>query len=393
MRYFQIVRNGSSHLAVEVREDVLVDLTSITGHAGSVLDLLRAAALAGTTIDRLATAILDRSAGFSFSLDEITENSAQGIDGPRIGLPFEPPEVWAVGVTYQDSMRERQAESGTPDVYAKVYGADRPELFFKATPSRVSAPFEEVGIREDSTWNVPEPELAFVLFDGKIAGYTIGNDMSSRSIEGANPLYLPQAKVYDKACAIGPCFASPETTGDPQNLAVSLTIARNGREVFQGETSTSNMIRRCEDLADWLQRHNPVPDGATVLTGAGIIPPSDFTLLAGDVVSIEGGSGLRATSVEVPGDVSSAAFFLVGASIAPGSDLRIEVVEMDPAHHDQVLAATSHLPHMLAYTLVDMLGGMEERVEMFRYAAGGFRDFTRIASSDPQMWHDICIAK
>lgn len=287
MRYFQIVRNGAAHLAVEVSEDQLVDLTSITEHAGSVLDLLRAANLAGTTIDRLASAIVDRGAGLNFSLAEVFANGAGEAGIPHLALPIESPEVWAVGVTYQDSMRERQAESGTPDVYAKVYNADRPEVFFKATPSRISAPFQEVGIREDSDWNVPEPELAFVLFDGVVAGFTVGNDMSSRSIEGANPLYLPQAKVYDKACAIGPCFVSPDTVGDPQNLKVSLSIERAGREAFRGETSTSKMIRTCDYLADWLQRHNPVPDGTAVLTGTGIIPPSDFSLQAGDVIRIE----------------------------------------------------------------------------------------------------------
>ncbi len=287
MRYYQLLQRGESHLAVEASDDTLVDLTSITPHAGSVLDLLKAAALAGVDIDRVASAIVDRGAGASLSLEEVHENTAAGAPEPRIGLPLVPPEVWAVGVTYQDSMRERQAESETPDVYAMVYSAERPEVFFKATPSRVAAPYEEVGIRADSDWNVPEPELAFVLFDGEIVGYTVGNDMSSRTIEGANPLYLPQAKVYDRSCSIGPCFATPETVGDSQDLEVSMTIARGGTEVFAGTTSTGKMIRDCAYLADWLQRHNPVPDGTTVLTGTGIIPPPEFTLGDGDVITIE----------------------------------------------------------------------------------------------------------
>lgn len=287
MRYYQIVQRGESHLAVEATDDTLVDLTAISPHARTVFDLLRAAALGGTDIDRIAAAIIDRGAAVTVSLEDAHENTASGGSGARLGLPLVPPEVWAVGVTYQDSMRERQAESDTPDVYAKVYAADRPEIFFKATPSRIAAPYEDVGIRADSDWNVPEPELAFVLFDGKVAGYTIGNDMSSRAIEGANPLYLPQAKVYDRSCAIGPCFATREVVGDPQNLDVRLRIERGGREAFSGTTSTANMIRDCEYLADWLQRHNPVPDGTTVLTGTGIIPPPDFTLEDGDVVTIE----------------------------------------------------------------------------------------------------------
>jgi 2-dehydro-3-deoxy-D-arabinonate dehydratase len=186
-----------------------------------------------------------------------------------------------------DSMRERQAESGTPDVYAKVYNAERPEAFFKATANRLAPPFTPVGIRADSEWDVPEPELAFVLFDGKIAGYTAGNDMSSRSIEGANPLYLPQAKVYDRSAAIGPCFATPEVVGDPQDLDVTLTIERGGEQAFQGKANTGSMKRDCAYLADWLQRHNPVPDGTTALTGTGTIPPPEFTLKDGDVVTIE----------------------------------------------------------------------------------------------------------
>ena len=130
----------------------------------------------------------------------------------RLDRPFEPPEVWAAGVTYKTSEMERQRESDTPDVYAKVFTADRPEVFLKATPDRCVGPFEDVGIRSDSEWSVPEPELAFVLYRGEIVGYTIGNDMSSRSIEGENPLYLPQAKVFDRCCSIGPCFVTAEDT-------------------------------------------------------------------------------------------------------------------------------------------------------------------------------------
>ncbi len=288
MRYYQLQIRGESHLAVETSDDTLVDLTTISPHAIGVIELLRAAALAGTDIDQIARAIVDRSSGgMTISLADVEDATAGGGHGPHYGLPLVPPEVWAVGVTYQDSMRERQAESDTPDIYAKIYASERPEVFFKATPSRVSGPFEEVGIRADSEWDVPEPELAFILFDGAVAGFTIGNDMSSRTIEGTNPLYLPQAKVYDKSCSIGPCFVTRETVGDPQDLTVKLLIERDGKEAFTGTTSTGNMLRDCDYLADWLQRHNPMPDGTTVLTGTGIIPPPEFTLQAGDVVSIE----------------------------------------------------------------------------------------------------------
>lgn len=287
MRYYQFSHGGQSHLGVETSADNLVDLTAISSHVASLFDLLKTASIAGVTVDRLARGLVDRGAPITLSIEDLHANSAEQNGGPVLELPLLAPEVWAAGVTYADSMRERQAESGSPDAYAKVYNADRPEVFFKATPSRLVGPYGEVGIRADSTWNVPEPELAFVLFDGQIAGYTCGNDMSSRDIEGANPLYLPQAKLYDRGCAIGPCFVTPETVGDPQNLTVTLTIERGGSVAFEGGTSTAEMKRDCEYIADWLQRHNPVPDGTTVVTGTGVIPPMDFTLEAGDVVHVE----------------------------------------------------------------------------------------------------------
>ena len=200
--------------------------------------------------------------------------------------PIFPQEVWAAGVTYSDSMRERQAESDTPDVYAKVYSADRPEIFFKGTGERMQGPNEELGIREDSGWDVPESELAVVIINGEIAGYTIGNDMSSRSIEGENPLYLPQAKVYNKSFSLGPCIVSKDEIEDPQNLKVELSIARKENIVFQGESSTSEMKRNVYELVEWLQKSNDLPQDAVLMTGTGIIPPQDFTLNEGDIVSI-----------------------------------------------------------------------------------------------------------
>ncbi len=200
--------------------------------------------------------------------------------------PIFPQEVWAAGVTYSDSMRERQAESDTPDVYAKVYSADRPEIFFKGTGERMQGPNEELGIREDSGWDVPESELAVVIINGEIAGYTIGNDMSSRSIEGENPLYLPQAKVYNKSFSLGPCIVSKDEIEDPQNLKVELSIARKENIVFQGESSTSEMKRNVYELVEWLKKSNDLPQDAVLMTGTGIIPPQDFTLNEGDIVSI-----------------------------------------------------------------------------------------------------------
>ena len=188
MRYYQSLSGVDVHVGVEVEEGVVTDLTSITAEADSTLTLFTAAHLGGVGIDDVAMRILERGGGDQVSVEELCASE-------EILPPIFAPEVWAFGVTYMDSMRERQAESGSPDVYALVYNADRPEAFFKATAERLVSPGDALGIRGDSEWDVPEPELAFVLFEGEIVAYTVGNDMSSRSIEGANPLYLPQAKV------------------------------------------------------------------------------------------------------------------------------------------------------------------------------------------------------
>jgi len=200
--------------------------------------------------------------------------------------PIDPPEVWCAGVTYERSRDARIEESGS-DAYALVYDADRPELFLKdAQCRRTVGPGEPVAIRSDSTWNVPEPEIGVVLGDDlKIAGYTIGNDVSSRDIEGANPLYLPQAKVFAAACSLGPAVYVPDDWDFP--LSIELTIrGKGGVVVFEGSTSTTRMKRTFTDLVSWLVRDNPVPAGSVLLTGTGLVPPDDFTLLPGHVVEI-----------------------------------------------------------------------------------------------------------
>ena len=287
MKYYRLVtESGASRLCVEVQDDRLADLTAIDGSVTGVEALAQAASAAGTDIDEVTDTILQSSRGDDFPLSDITRESSYGIGEERLGMPIVPPEIWAAGVTYRTSEMERRRESDTPDIYSKVYSAERPELFLKATPQRCVGPFEPVGIRADSTWNVPEPELSFVMYSGDILGYTIGNDMSSRSIEGENPLYLPQAKVYDRCCAIGPCLVSALELEDPYDLEIECVITRAGSEAFRGGTSTSQMARTCEELADWLQRHNVVADMTTVLTGTPVVPPPDFTLQEGDVVRI-----------------------------------------------------------------------------------------------------------
>jgi 2-dehydro-3-deoxy-D-arabinonate dehydratase len=208
------------------------------------------------------------------------------LETPRVLAPVDAQEVWASGVTYLRSKVARMEESeGGGDFYDLVYEAERPELFLKATAARVVNPGAPIRIRRDSAWNVPEPELALVIAaSGAIVGYTIGNDMSSRSIEGENPLYLPQAKVYDGSCALGPVIALND--GRQSAWAIQLTIARDGVPVFSGETSTAQMRRTFPELAAYLYRELTFSAGAVLLTGTGIVPPDDFTLQSGDVVSI-----------------------------------------------------------------------------------------------------------
>lgn len=202
--------------------------------------------------------------------------------------PIDRQEVWAAGVTYKRSQvaRMQESESGASH-YDKVYTAPRPELFFKATPHRVSGPGEPLRVRSDSRWSVPEPELALVVSPaGSLVGYTIGNDMSARDIEGENPLYLPQAKVYNQCCGLGPCILLPEQPLDRAKTRIILDIIRGGQTVFHGETDLGQMKREFEELIGWLRRENDLITGAFLLTGTGIVPPDDFTLVHGDEVSI-----------------------------------------------------------------------------------------------------------
>lgn len=199
--------------------------------------------------------------------------------------PIDLQEVWACGVTYLRSKVARMEESDGGDFYDKVYEAERPEIFFKATPRRVVCHKKAIRIREDSTWNVPEPELVLVLSSsGAIVGYTVGNDVSSRSIEGENPLYLPQAKVYDGSCALGPVIALND--GNERERMIQMKITRNSEIVFSGETSTENMRRKPKELAEYLFRELTFDEGVFLLTGTGIVPPDDFTLRPNDFVSI-----------------------------------------------------------------------------------------------------------
>jgi len=230
-------------------------------------------------------------------------------DLPRLKLPevqllapIERQEVWAAGVTYLRSKAARMEESDfSANAYDRVYGAVRPEIFFKSLPEKVVGPGAAVGIRQDARWSVPEPELALVFNSrGQIVGHTIGNDMSSRDIEGENLLYLPQAKTYHRSCALGPwlVLSTPETQA--RNWQIQLTIEREGKTAFAGETSVNQIKRQFAELGEFLFRSQVFPHGAVLLTGTGIVPPEQFTLHAGDVIRIEiSGLGVLQNPVQV----------------------------------------------------------------------------------------------
>jgi 2-dehydro-3-deoxy-D-arabinonate dehydratase len=202
--------------------------------------------------------------------------------------PVDEQEIWAAGVTFLRSRIAREQESLSSDLYSRVYTAARPELFFKATPSRTVGPGEPVRVRADSNWTVPEPELALVLNPRlEIVGFTVGNDMSARDIEGENTLYLPQAKIYRQCCALGPTIRLAGTGIDPTALTIRLRIERSGEPIFEGSTRTDQMARSFNELINYLGRDNEFPQGVVLLTGTGIVPPEDCMLMDGDVITIE----------------------------------------------------------------------------------------------------------
>jgi 2-dehydro-3-deoxy-D-arabinonate dehydratase len=224
-----------------------------------------------------------------FLQNSITNSRATEPAPENILAPIGSQEVWAAGVTYirsRDARMEESQSAGGGDFYDRVYNAERPELFFKSTPHRVVGPGGKVAIRSDAKWSVPEPELALLISPtGKIIGYTVANDMSSRDIEGENPLYLPQAKVYNRSCALGPCIL---ITSDPlpRSTEISLEILRNRQIAFEGSTTLSSLKRDPTTLVEYLYRDNSFPHGCFLLTGTGIVPPDSFTLHHGDEIRI-----------------------------------------------------------------------------------------------------------
>jgi 2-dehydro-3-deoxy-D-arabinonate dehydratase len=232
--------------------------------------------------------LLERDDRLPLARSLVDDTATIALDQVTLLPPLDQHEVWAAGVTYKRSRTARMEESdAAASCYDRVYESPRPELFFKATRHRVSGHGQPLRIRADSDWNVPEPELALVLNPRlELAAFTVGNDMSSRAIEGENPLYLPQAKVYNQCCGLGPWLTLAEAMPDESEIGIRLSILRQGQRVFSGETSVDQMARSFEDLISWLGRENSFPHGVILLTGTGIVPESGFTLRPGDVVQI-----------------------------------------------------------------------------------------------------------
>jgi 2-dehydro-3-deoxy-D-arabinonate dehydratase len=257
-------------------------------------------------VDLSATGIESLTGLFEASETELANlakgNVRHSLEDVRLLAPVERQEVWAVGVTYLRSKKARMEESDfSATAYDRVYDALRPELFFKSMPEKVVGFGEAVGIRSDAKWSVPEPELAFVINSrGNIVGFTIGNDMSSRDIEGENLLYLPQAKIYQKSCAVGPVVVIGATEAEARTWTIELVIERNGVPVFEGQTSVGQIKRGFAELVEYLFRSQKFPNGAILLTGTGIVPPDTFTLQRDDKVRISiSGIGVLENTVAV----------------------------------------------------------------------------------------------
>ncbi|MEM2824891.1 MAG: fumarylacetoacetate hydrolase family protein [Candidatus Bathyarchaeia archaeon] len=285
MRIIRFSSPSGERIGVWINEKV-VDITeAFESPLRSILDLASKANEAGKSIDDLLTDILEQKSGHLPVY--LYKKIERGEDNLRLLIPIVPPEVWGCGVTYRRSREARERETNVKSVYDLVYNAARPEIFFKATAHRCVGPGEEIYLRGDSKRNIPEAELAFILgFNQEILGFTAGNDVSSRDIESENPLYLPQAKIFDRCCALGPSILTINEAGKEPKLRVECRVFRSGKIVFEGTTSTAEMKRSIEELKSYLCRYNTIPPGSVCLTGTGIIPPDEFSLIDGDIVEI-----------------------------------------------------------------------------------------------------------
>lgn len=294
--------NLGKRVGIVTREEEVIDVTS--EDSPNVLEILELAHREQVSLgviladiqERVATPTPIRLQAHPDEENATTESNgltlkkldvAPAENVPHLLAPIDPPEVWGCGVTYKRSADMRDDDS-EQDIYSRVYYADRPEIFFKATPSRCVGPNGFIGIRSDSTLTATEPELAYVLGDnGEIIGYTLCNDVSAWDIERDNPLYLPQSKVFYGCCALGPMFVTPSEVDDPYNLDMTCTVLRGDEVIYEGNVNTSQINWKFEQLTEFLMRDNPIPFGTIVSTGTGIIVPNDLPLAAGDLVKIE----------------------------------------------------------------------------------------------------------
>jgi 2-dehydro-3-deoxy-D-arabinonate dehydratase len=265
-----LARDGRETVGVLTERELIHPLPCATGHVQTLAELLES-----EDIVPMIDFLRDDTVSIPFG-------------SVKVLAPIDRQEVWAAGVTYKRSQTARMEESETAaSCYDRVYSSDRPELFLKATPHRVVGHGDEVRIRYDSAWNVPEPELTLVLNSRlQLVGLTIGNDMSSREIEGENPLYLPQAKVYNQCCSLGPCICLMDGLPAREQMQITLRVLRGSNVVFSGQTGVQQMARTFEDLIHWLGRDNSFPNGVFLMTGTGIVPDREFTLQPMDRIEI-----------------------------------------------------------------------------------------------------------
>ncbi|MEJ9229760.1 fumarylacetoacetate hydrolase family protein [Peribacillus butanolivorans] len=275
MRIIRYVKENEKQLAAVTNENKVVDLPFI-----DFMSLIEAARQKNKT-------------AFDIVKQIVAEEEKQPLEGLKLTTPIDAPEVWASGVTYKKSKEARnyEATQGKLDrqtFYDKVYDAVRPEIFFKSTAARTVGPNDPVYLRSDSHWQIPEPELGLVIDkEGTILGYIAGNDMSCRDIEGENPLYLPQAKVWKNSCSIGPAILLKEAVSDPYDLKIMCRIYRNEEKVFDGEAKVNQLKRKLEELVEFLVLDNIIFDGTVLLTGTCVVPPNEFTLYDNDRIEIE----------------------------------------------------------------------------------------------------------
>jgi 2-dehydro-3-deoxy-D-arabinonate dehydratase len=287
MRFAQFIVAPGQLRVGRVEGDRLVDITNPRTGLHSTLDLIDWADRAGQGLDEAARVLGDAS-GPSYTLREL--DVPPGSAPAYLGIPLSPPEVWGCGVTYRKSaeFRDEETSGQAVGIYDQVYSGPRPEIFFKATAARCVGPNAPIGIRSDSTFTAPEPELAIVIGGrGQILAYTVANDVSAWDIERANPLFLPQSKIFGACCALGPYLVSTADVPDPYNLTVRGTIRRGDRVLFEDAVETSRIKRRLEELVDCVRRDNPIPAGTVICTGTGVIVSAEHALADGDVVEID----------------------------------------------------------------------------------------------------------